>query len=113
MKLLKNKNISINDFGAAKVREYYNNPKSAFSLALVEYDGCFPQKGYIRNNLCNETYFIFEGLFEIEIKNDKIYKLGKYDSLCVLKKSIYRVCGKGKLISINDPPWNINQFDEL
>lgn len=103
----------IADYGAAKVREYYTDLKAAFSLALVEYDGRFPNKGYIINHQCNETYLIIKGKFEIRIKGKRTYKLRGFDSLLVPKGSIYSIKGKGKLIAINDPPWREKQFEEV
>lgn len=103
--------IEISSFGTAQVVDYAKDCKGPFSTAFVKYKGRFPEKGYLVNHKCNETYIIVAGKFTIGTKDGKKFDMKRGDFLFVPSGTLYYVEGIGKLITINDPPWYEDQFE--
>ena len=94
--------------GGTKGAIYPSSPKGDQTIAVVEMDGIYPEKGYSFNDFCTETIFMLEGKFELEADGKK-YQLEKGDLFMILPGTKYRISGKGKSIDFISPAWDKSQ----
>lgn len=94
--------------GGTRGRIYPSSPKGDQTIAMVEMDGVYPERGYSRNDFCTETIFMLEGFFELEADGKK-YHLEAGDLFMVLPGMQYRISGKGRSIDFISPAWDKSQ----
>ncbi len=87
---------------------YPPSPKGDQSVAVIEMDGTYPQKGYSMNDQCTETIYMLEGSFRVEY-DGAWYTLNPGDLLMLLPGKKYRTQGKGKACVFITPAWNSEQ----
>ena len=87
---------------------YPPSPKGDQSVAVIEMDGSYPQKGYSMNDQCTETIYMLEGSFRVEY-DGAWYTLNPGDLLMLLPGKKYRTQGKGKACVLITPSWNSEQ----
>jgi mannose-6-phosphate isomerase-like protein (cupin superfamily) len=86
---------------------YPSNLQSDQTIAYVEMDGVYPEKGYSINDVCTETFFVVEGNLTIYI-DDEVYELEKGDVIIVSPGKKYNTRGKAKIIDFITPSWEKN-----
>lgn len=84
---------------------YPPSPRRDQSIAIVEMDGIYPEKGFSINDFCTETIFMLEGELEVEIEG-KTYIIKPGDMAVIEPLNKYRVRGKGKSIDLITPAWD-------
>lgn len=94
--------------GGTKGLLYPPSPKGDQSIAYVEMDGFYPERGYSINDLCTETLYMIEGVFEIECGGVK-QVIGAGDIFMILPGNKYRTVGKGKALDLITPSWDKQQ----
>ena len=85
-----------------------SSPKGDQTVAYVEMDGIYPEKGYSINSKCTETICLIDGSFSIEISGKK-YMMKKGDICMILPGNKYRIVGKGKSFDFITPAWDKKQ----
>lgn len=94
--------------GGTKGFLYPSHPRGEQTVAYIEMDGAYPEKGYSINDVCTETLYMLEGSFEIEC-GGKNYTLKGGDLFMILPKNKYRTRGKGKALALITPAWSKKQ----
>jgi len=94
--------------GGTVGRLYPTHPDNEQTVALVETDGVYPEKGFAVNDVCTETIVMLEGEFCIEYNGEE-YILRPGDVLMILPKHPYRISGKGKVCVCITPGWDSAQ----
>ncbi len=87
---------------------YPPSPKGDQSMAVIEMDGVYPEKGHSLNDICTETIYQLEGQFRIEV-NGQWHELKSGDLLMILPGNKYKVTGKGKACVLISPSWDSKQ----
>lgn len=87
---------------------YPPHPKKEQSVATIEMDGVYPEKGFSINDVCTETIFVLEGELEVEYKGEW-HTLKPHDMIMLEPNNTYRIKGKGKAMVIISPSWDSNQ----
>ena len=87
---------------------YPPHPKGEQSVAVVELDGQYPEKGYSVNDVCTETLYVMEGELSIDTEKD-IVRMTKGDLFMILPGMRYRLTGKGKVCVLITPSWDSAQ----
>lgn len=94
--------------GGTKGVIYPSSPKGDQTIAVVEMDGVYPEKGYSLNDFCTETILMIEGKFEIEA-NGQVYNLKEGDALMIFPGTKYKIAGQGKAADFISPAWDKSQ----
>ena len=94
--------------GGTKGRLYPAHPNGEQSLAVVQMDGHYPEKGWSLNDVCTETIYLQEGTFTIEAGSET-YTLNPGDQLMILPGTKYRISGSGTAAVLISPSWDSNQ----
>lgn len=94
--------------GGTKGWLYPSSPREDQTIALIEMDGIYPEKGYSLNEVCTETIFVIEGELEIEVGETKAI-LKENDLFMILPGKKYRTRGKAKALDLITPIWDKNQ----
>lgn len=104
---------------------YPPSPKGDQSVAVVELDGIYPEKGWSVNDICTETLYVLEGELKLIVQkepdprvprlredgNDKEeeYALVSGDLFMILPGNKYRLSGKGTSCVFITPSWDSSQ----
>ena len=94
--------------GGTKGLIYPSSPKGDQTIAMVEMDRIYPEKGYSINDNCTETIFMLSGKFKMEVSGKK-YTLKKGDMFTILPGNKYRIKGKGRAMDFISPLWDSTQ----
>lgn len=87
---------------------YPDHPAKEMTIAVVETDGIYPEKGRSVNERCTETIYMISGEF-ILTANGVPYTLHEGDVFMILPHTEYSIVGKGKAIDIITPAWDKKQ----
>lgn len=99
---------------------YPPSPKGDQSVAVVELDGVYPEKGWSVNDICTETLYMMEGKLTLFIREgldpslrrddkEEEYTLTPGDLFMILPGNKYRLSGKGTSCVFITPSWDSNQ----
>jgi mannose-6-phosphate isomerase-like protein (cupin superfamily) len=94
--------------GGTKGRLYPAHPKGEQSMAVVEMDGIYPEKGWSLNDVCTETIYLEEGSFTITV-DDQAHTLEPGDQLMIFPGTKYQIKGKGRAAVLISPSWDSAQ----
>lgn len=99
---------------------YPPSPKGDQSVAVVQLDGVYPEKGWSVNDICTETLYVMEGKLTLFIREgldgddkEKEYALVPGDLFMILPGNKYRLSGKGKSCDFITPSWDSSQNHKL
>ena len=95
--------------GGTKGFIYPSSPKGDQTIALIEANGVYPEKGYSINDYCTETIILISGCLEIAVNENKFVLKNQGDILRILPNSKYSVKGKGMAIVSISPNWDSKQ----
>lgn len=104
MKLTKQDAASFTIAGGTKGVLYPPGLDNAFSIAVVEMDGVYPEHGWSINDICTETMYVQSGELMVEIE-DNTFTLTPGDLLSVEPHKRYRVRGAATTIDVITPAW--------
>lgn len=82
--------------------------KTDASVALVEIDGIYPERGWSINSECTETMLLIRGSLRVEIQEQQ-FTMKPGDMLSIAPGNRYRVVGKGESVDIITPAWQKSQ----
>lgn len=81
---------------------------SVQSIAVVEQDGRYPEKGFSINSKCTETIFVLKGKFKVTY-GDKKFILKSEDVFYIEPGYKYSISGKGVNLVAVTPAWDKSQ----
>ncbi len=84
---------------------YPPGPNGAFSIAVVDMDGIYPEKGWSINSRCTEAMYVQSGSLTVEVE-DRQFELSAGDVLSITPGKKYRVRGKALTVDIITPAWD-------
>jgi mannose-6-phosphate isomerase-like protein (cupin superfamily) len=87
---------------------YPSSPSGDQTIAYVEIDGVYPEKGYSINDVCTESIFLVAGSVEVEL-DGKWNVLEEGDVCLIFPGNKYRMRGNGKALDLITPAWDKNQ----
>lgn len=87
---------------------YPPHPNAEQSVAYIEMDGVYPERGYSMNDICTETIYVLDGFMEIEY-DGAWHRLQPHDMLMILPKHRYRSKGTGTAMVFITPSWDKTQ----
>ncbi len=91
-----------------KGKLYPSSPKGDQTVAFVEMDGIYPEKGWSVNDISTETIFLQEGEFILETEKEGKHEMEPGDMFLVFPETKYRIEGKGRAVVIITPSWEKN-----
>ncbi len=107
MLIKKNQRKSFHIPGGTEGKIYPSSPNGDQTIAVVETDGVYPEKGWSLNDVSTETIFMQEGEFVIKTKEEE-YALKEGDMFLVFPGTKYRIEGKGRAVVFITPSWEKN-----
>jgi mannose-6-phosphate isomerase-like protein (cupin superfamily) len=92
----------------------YRMPSKETGLSVQKLDGRVPKKGWTRNTVCNEIYFILNGHGTVFVDNKK-FEVGKGDVVVIRpgEKSYIKANKKMRILTITTPDWYPDQCEFL
>ena len=87
---------------------YPSHPNGEHTLALVETNGVYPERGWSMNDRCTETLFMLDGAFTLFVGSERIL-LKSNDAYIILPNNKYRIEGTGKALVVITPKWDKTQ----
>lgn len=91
----------------------YKFPSSMLGLISADMDGRYPEQGKVRNDECDETYYVIAGSCTIHHETGN-YALSEGDVFYFAKGTWYWIEASGlKLVVCTAPPWTPEQHKQL
>lgn len=87
---------------------YPDHPTKEMTIAVVETDGTYPEKGRSVNERCTETLYMISGEFTLTAQGIP-YTLHEGDVFMILPHTEYAIVGKGKALVLITPAWDKTQ----
>jgi mannose-6-phosphate isomerase-like protein (cupin superfamily) len=87
---------------------YPPGPKAAFSVAVVESRGRYPESGVSVNDVCTESIYVESGELTVTVDGEE-HVLAEGDMLCIEPGEHYSITGTGRCIDIITPAWDSKQ----
>lgn len=91
----------------------YIGPSDKLNLAVSELNGRIPEEGWVRNNVCQEAYYVISGQAKLVI-DDQEYKIGEGDVAYIeAGKKYYLEADNLKLLIPTAPAFYPEQWENI
>lgn len=87
---------------------YPDHPNKEMTVAVVEMDGVYPEKGFSINTRCTETIYMISGSFVLNA-NGQEHHLNPGDMFMILPNTKYSIAGTGTAMDVITPAWDKSQ----
>lgn len=94
--------------GGTSGRIYPDSPNGDQTIAQVQLDGVYPERGFSLNDHCTETIYMLDGQFDLTY-GTKTYTLNPGDLFMILPGTKYRITGRGQALDLITPSWDKSQ----
>ena len=110
MKLVLKENAVMHKNTLNSVSAEYEMGDKDINIAVVEINGRYPDKGWVKNTVCKELIYIVDGSGVLTI-NDKEVLLKSGDAILIEPNEKYFFEGNLKVVPACYPAWSIQQVE--